>query len=89
MSCRERREYVKNANRDFVFVLDTSGSILGSEFTLAKEAISSLIEAFCPSVFGKKGYGNLHNTCQLVFIAFFLERALVQQTHSVYKLLNL
>ena len=50
---RAKREAVKTANRDFVFILDTSGSILGSEFTLAKEAISSLIEAFCPVKFGK------------------------------------
>jgi len=54
LSAWAKREAVKTANRDFVFILDTSGSILGSEFTLAKEAISSLIEAFCPVKFGSK-----------------------------------
>jgi len=44
---------VKMVNRDFVFILDTSGSILGSEFSLAKEAIASLLQAFCPLKFGE------------------------------------
>lgn len=47
-----KRDLVKAKNRDFVFILDTSGSILGSEFEVAKEAIASLIEAFCPAQFG-------------------------------------
>lgn len=48
-----RREEEKLANRDIVFVLDTSGSVPQDQFDKAKEAIALLVESFCPSSFGE------------------------------------
>jgi len=42
------------ANRDIVFVLDSSGSIPSDQFEKAKKAINVLVESFCPSKFGNQ-----------------------------------
>jgi len=42
------------ANRDLVFVLDSSGSIPSDQFEKAKNAINILVESFCPSKFGSE-----------------------------------
>ena len=41
------------ANRDIVFVLDSSGSIPNDQFIKAKKAINILIQSFCPSKLGQ------------------------------------
>jgi len=42
------------ANRDVVFVLDSSGSIPSDQFEKAKNAINILVDSFCPSKFGNE-----------------------------------
>ena len=48
----EKRAAKKLANRDIVFVLDSSGSISTDNFNKAKKAINVLVESFCPSKLG-------------------------------------
>jgi len=50
----KRAEDAQLANRDIVFVLDSSGSIPSDQFEKAKKAINVLVESFCPSEFGNE-----------------------------------
>ncbi|XP_013404799.1 uncharacterized protein LOC106169743 [Lingula anatina] len=42
-----------HANRDIVFVLDTSGSISNAAFEQAKEGVALLTSSFCPTTMGR------------------------------------